>query len=267
MISTTTATEHQVVSREEWLAARKAHLENEKRLTRLRDQLSAERRALPWVKIEKDYTFEGPDGPVTLAELFNGRSQLIINHFMFGPEWEVGCIGCSFKADHLDGALYHLPHRDVSLVTVSRAPLPKIAAYKARMEWTFPWVSSYGSDFNSDFLVSYTSDDRAAGRPWHINFEERAAPEGDAEESGISVFFKDAQGDIFHTYSSFIRGDEAMLTTYSLLDLTPIGRNETHGLAEWVHPHDRYNTAGHVDMSTGEWISDANTANSDCGCH
>jgi len=266
MVSTIPVTEHQIVSREEWLAARKEHLENEKRLTRLRDQLAAERRALPWVKIEKDYTFEGPSGPVTLAELFDGRSQLIVNHFMFGPEWEVGCIGCSFKADHLDGALYHLPYRDVSVVTVSRAPMPKIAAYKARMEWKFPWVSSYGSDFNSDFLVSYTSDDRAAGRPWHINFEERDAPVGDMEESGISVFFKDAQGDIFYTYASFIRGDEAMLTTYSLLDLTPIGRNETHGLAEWVHPHDRYNTAGHVN-DVGEWVSDASSETSDCGCH
>ena len=256
MVSAAPITGHQVVSREEWLAARKEHLADEKRLTRLRDQLSAERRALPWVKVDKEYLFEGPDGPVTLADLFNGKSQLILNHFMFGPEWEEGCLGCSFKADHLDGALLHITQRDIAFVNVSRAPLPKLMAFKERMGWNFRWVSSYGSDFNSDYHVSYTEEDRAAGRPWLINFEERAAPEGDEEESGISVFYKDEQGVIYHTYSSFIRGDEAMMTSYSLIDLTPIGRNETHGLAEWVHLHDRYETDG---MSAD--------SSSDCGCH
>jgi len=255
MVSTAPITGHQVVSSEEWLDARKEHLANEKRLTRMRDELAAERRALPWVKVDKEYVFDGPDGKVTLADLFEGRSQLIVNHFMFGPDWEEGCLGCSFKADHLDGALLHITQRDISFVNVSRAPLTKLVEFKKRMGWNFRCVSSFDSDFNSDFHVSYTEEDRAAGHPWLINFEEQEAPAGETEESGISIFFKDARGDIYHTYSCFIRGDEAMMMSYSLIDLTPIGRNETHGLAEWVRLHDLYDTG-----------SKAADGSSDCGC-
>jgi predicted dithiol-disulfide oxidoreductase (DUF899 family) len=263
MVSTIPVTEHQVVSREEWLAARNAHLENEKRLTRMRDQISAERRSLPWVKIEKDYTFEGPDGPVTLADLFNGNSQLIVCHFMFGPEWEAGCIGCSFRSDHLDGTLPHLTNHDVTLVSISRAPMEKIAGYKSRMGWQFPWVSSFNSDFNSDFFASYTSADREAGRTFMYNFQESEAPDHDAEISGISVFHKTANGDIYHTYSAYARGEEMLMNTYNLLDLTPNGRNETGGLIDWVRPHDLYGAAGHVN-DAGEWVPAEST---DCACH
>src|SRR5512145_2709334 len=223
-----------VASRAEWLAARKELLVREKKLTRERDALNAERRRLPMVRIEKEYLFDAPGGRLSLGDLFGGRSQLIVNHFMLGPGWQQGCVGCSFGADHIDGALVHLEHHDVSLVVVSRAPLPEIAAFKARMGWRFRWVSSYGSDFNHDFHVSFREEEIAKGRVYH-NYEMR---EFQSEElPGISVFFRDASGAIFHTYSAYARGAEEVLGTYMWLDLTPKGRNETgpsFDLTDWV---------------------------------
>jgi predicted dithiol-disulfide oxidoreductase (DUF899 family) len=230
-----------IVTRDEWLVARKALLAKEKELTGLRDQLSAERRTLPWVKVEKNYVFDGPKGKETLADLFDGRSQLIVNHFMLGPGWKEGCVGCSFGADHIDGALVHLEHHDVTYVAISRAPLPEIEAYKKRMGWRFKWVSSYGGDFNSDYHVSFTKDDLAKGQTYY-NYHVRE-PQSEGEASGTSVFTKDETGNVFHTYSCYARGDELLLSTYVLLDLTPKGRNETgpnHNLTDWVRRHDRY---------------------------
>jgi predicted dithiol-disulfide oxidoreductase (DUF899 family) len=228
----------------EWLAARKELLIREKRLTRERDVLNAERRRLPMVRIEKEYLFETPAGRRTLAELFAGRSQLIVNHFMLGPGWKEGCVGCSFGADHIDGALVHLEHHDVSLVVVSRAPLAEIERFKARMGWRFPWVSSYLSDFNHDFHVSFREEEIANGRVYY-NYEMR---EFQSEElPGLSVFYRDAAGEVFHTYSSYARGAEELLGTYMWLDLTPKGRNETgpaFDLTDWVRHHDRYDEAG-----------------------
>jgi predicted dithiol-disulfide oxidoreductase (DUF899 family) len=234
---------NQVVSRDEWLAARKQHLIKEKELTRLRDQLNAERRALPWVKVEKPYVFDGPDGKQSLADLFDGRSQLIVKHFMLGPDWQEGCVGCSFEVDHVGGALVHLEHHDVSYVLVSRAPLPKIEAFKQRMGWRFKWVSSYGSDFNYDFHVSFKEDEIARGKAYY-NYEVRQI--GIDELSGRSVFYKDTAGDIFHTYSSYGRGGESFLGTYSYIDITPKGRDEiiNGNLTDWVRHHDRYQDEG-----------------------
>ena len=229
-----------IVSQDEWLAARKRHLTREKEFTRLRDQLSAERRELPWVRVEKRYVFEGPDGKETLADLFDGRSQLLVDHFMLGPGWKEGCVGCSFGADHIDGALVHLEHHDVSVVAVSRAPLAEIEAYKKRMGWRFKWVSSYGSDFNYDYHVSFRKDDIETGKVYY-NYETR---DFQSEElPGTSVFYKDAAGDIFHTYSTYARGAELLIGTYMCLDLTPKGRDENgphHNLTDWVRHHDKY---------------------------
>jgi predicted dithiol-disulfide oxidoreductase (DUF899 family) len=229
-----------LVSRDEWLAARKELLKQEKELTRQRDALSAKRRELPWVRVEKEYVFDTPKGKQTLANLFDGRSQLVVNHFMLGPGWKEGCVGCSFGADHIEGALVHLEHHDVTVVVVSRAPLHEIEAYKKRMGWRFNWVSSYDSDFNYDYHVSFTKEDVTQGRVYY-NFE---MTEALIEElPGLSVFYKDAAGDIFHTYSSYARGAEELLGTYMVLDLTPKGRNETgpnHNLMDWVRRHDRY---------------------------
>lgn len=230
---------HRIVSKEEWLQARKELLVEEKAHTRRHDALSAERRALPWVRVTKEYVFDAPGGWRTLADLFDGRSQLIVNHFMLGPGWKEGCVGCSFGADHLDGALVHLAHRDVTLVAVSRAPLAEIEAFRKRMGWRFDWVSSYGSDFNRDFHVSFTEDDMTNGKVFY-NYEMR---EFQCEDlPGTSVFYQDEKGDIFHTYSTFARGGEMVLGTYMLLDLVPKGRDET-GLSPpmaWVRHHDRY---------------------------
>ncbi|MGH7563503.1 MAG: DUF899 domain-containing protein [Gemmatimonadota bacterium] len=231
--------DHKVVSREEWLEARQAHLEREKELTRQRDALSAERRELPWVRVEKEYVFDAPGGQATLADLFDGRSQLIVQHFMFGPDWEEGCVGCSFQADHIDGVLVHIEHRDVTLVVVSRAPLPRLEGFRKRMGWRFKWVSSYGNDFNYDYRVSFRKDDLMKGRVLY-NYELR---ELQSEElPGVSVFFKDTAGHIFHTYSSYARGDELLIGAYNYLDLVPKGRDEA-GLSPpmaWVRHHDRY---------------------------
>jgi predicted dithiol-disulfide oxidoreductase (DUF899 family) len=245
--------QHPVVSRDEWLAARKELLAKEKELTRLRDRLAAERRALPWVKIEKKCVFEGPDGKETLADLFAGRSQLIVKHFMFGPGWKEGCVGCSFEIDHAEAALVHLEHHDVSYVAVSRAPFAEIDAFRKRMGWRLRWLSSRDSEFNYDFHVSFTEDEVKRGEAYY-NYELR--PIGIDEMSGRSVFYKDAAGDIFHTYSSFARGGEMFLGTYHFLDITPNGRNETinGNLTDWVRHHDRYDAGGSV-AATGRYVA------------
>ena len=255
----TAITGHQVVSSEEWLKARKELLKKEKESTRLRDQLSAERRKLPWVTVEKQYVFDGPDGKETLADLFAGRSQLVIYHFMFGPEWKEGCPSCSFVSDHIDGMLAHLTARDVTMVMVSRAPLAKIEAFKKRMGWRFKWVSSYGSDFNPDFRVSFTKGEMAQGK---VNYNYTLQEFPSEEAPGISVFYKDVGGNVFHTYSTYGRGVEPLVGTYMILDLVPKGRDEDHlGFTmEWVRHHDRYGTDEFADASKPYWPVTASPA-------
>ncbi len=230
---------HKIVSRDEWIAARRELLAKEKELLRATDALRRQTRDLPWVKVEKDYGFDGPSGKETLADLFAGRSQLIVKHFMMGPGWKEGCLGCSFGADQVDGSIVHLANHDVMYVAVSRAPYPEIAAYHKRMGWKFKWVSSYGSDFNFDFNVSFTDADKARGKAFY-NFELRDYMID--ELPGLSVFYKDDAGDIFHTYSVFARGSEQVGGVYGLLDVTPKGRNEPPGgnLTNWVRRHDEY---------------------------
>ena len=231
-------TSHPVVSKDEWLAARRKLLAREKQATRLRDEINAERLALPWVRVEKDYAFDTPAGRQSLAALFAGRSQLIVYHFMLGPDWDAGCPGCSFLSDHLDGALPHLEHHDVTLVAVSRAPLAKIAAYKTRMGWRFPWVSSHGSDFNHDFHVSFTPAELASGEI-NYNFEEIDASKGHDELPGLSAFARNEAGEVFHTYSSYGRGPEELIGTLMILDRAPKGRNESRTM-DFVRRHDEY---------------------------
>ncbi|MDB5986081.1 MAG: thioredoxin-like protein [Nevskia sp.] len=231
----------QIVSREEWLAARRELLLAEKAATHLRDQVNAKRLALPWVKVEQDYAFDTPQGRKTLGQLFGGRSQLMVYHFMLGPGWTAGCPGCSFLADHLDGSLPHLEHHDVSLVAVSRAPLAEIEVYKKRMGWRFPWVSSFGSAFNYDFHVSFTQDDLA--KPEVIyNFTAIPPAQANDELPGLSAFYKDEAGAIFHTYSSYARGPEELIGTYMILDRAPKGRNEKT-IMDWMRRHDEYAAA------------------------
>jgi predicted dithiol-disulfide oxidoreductase (DUF899 family) len=235
--------QHSVVSGEEWIAARKRLLEKEKEFTRLRDALTAERMALPWEKVAKTYVFDGPDGQETLGDLFAGRSQLLVTHFMFGPDWEQGCVGCSFGMDHLDPLIDHLAQKDVTCVAVSRAPLAMIAPFKQRMGWRMRWVSSHGNDFNFDFHVSFTPAEIAAGEAWY-NYERQ--PIGTDELSGRSVFYRNGAGEIFHTYSSFARGGEDIVGAYRFLDMMPKGRDEGSGgnLSHWVRHHDRYQVRG-----------------------
>jgi len=231
---------HPVISRDEWLEARKALLKKEKEFTRQKDQLFAECRALPWVKVEKNYVFDTATGKQTLADLFGDKSQLIVTHFMLGPDWEQGCIGCSFGADHYDGIVVHLEHHDVAFVVVSRAPFPKIDAFKKRMGWRFKWVSAYGSDFNYDYHVSFTEEEIAQGKVYY-NYE--VQPIDIDELAGTSMFYRDADGNIFHTYSAFARGSELVGGAYGYLDHLPKGRNETgpgYNLGDWVLHHDRY---------------------------
>ncbi len=228
---------HKIVSQDEWTNARKALLEKEKALTHARDKLSAERRELPWVKVEKDYVFDTPQGKKTLADLFEGRSQLIVQHFMFSPDWEQGCVGCSFAADHVDAAYQHLKHHDVTYIAVARAPLAKLEAYRKQMGWRFKMVSSFGSDFNYDFHVSFTKDELAKGKVYY-NFEMTDAPTIE-DLPGGSVFYRDADGTIYHTYSDYGRGGEEVLSAYMLLDTTPKGRDES-GPMDWVKRHDEY---------------------------
>ena len=230
---------HRVVSREEWLAARKEHLAKEKEFTRLRDQLSHARRELPWVKVDKPYVFDSPAGECSLSDLFQGRSQLIIYHFMFGPEWEAGCPSCSFWADNFNGIVVHLNHRDISLAAISRAPLARLEAYKKRMGWSFDWVSSLGNDFNRDYQVSFTPQEMQKGEMYY-NYRPNKFPSEEAP--GISVFCKNAQGEVHHSYSCYSRGLDMLNGAYHLMDLAPKGRDEdelSHHMA-WVRRHDQY---------------------------
>jgi predicted dithiol-disulfide oxidoreductase (DUF899 family) len=229
---------HPVVPREEWLSARTAFLAKEKEFTRLRDELSRKRRELPWEKVDKPYVFDGPGGKETLAELFGVRSQLVVYHFMFSPEWDEGCPHCSFWADHYDGMRVHLSHRDVSFVVVSRAPLAKIEAFKKRMGWRFKWVSSSETDFNHDYQASFTPEEVQTGEVFY-NYERVEMDMADRE--GISVFYKDESGAVFHTYSCYARGIDMVNATYQFLDLVPKGRDEIPDDPQsWVRYHDRY---------------------------
>ena len=243
--------EPRVVSEAEWLPARLALLVKEKEFTRARDAVSEERRKLPWVRVEKQYAFDTVDGTKTLAELFNGRSQLIVYHFMWRRDLGEGCVGCSFLCDHIDGANQHLAQHDVSLVVVSRAPLAVLQAFRQRMGWCFPWVSSSESDFNFDYHVSFRPEELATGEVFYNYRQTKASIE---ELPGISAFFKNEEGEIFHTYSSYGRGNEEVLGAYMYLDLTPKGRNENgpnFNLGDWVRHHDKYGAGGHVDPSGG----------------
>ena len=230
--------DHRIGTRQEWFEARKKLLAREKALTRERDAVAAERRALPWVKIEKTYAFDSNDGKVTLADLFAHRSQLMIYHFMYGPDWKEGCPGCSFIADHVDAARQHFEHNDLSFAAVSRTGVANIEAYRKRMGWTFRWVSSLGSDFNYDFGVSFHKQDIEAGTAVY-NFNRKT---GDMEElHGESCFYKDNDGAIYHTYSSYGRAGEELLGAYRFLDLAPLGRNEDgKGMMAWMRRHDQY---------------------------
>lgn len=235
-----------VVSHSEWLVARSQFLSKEKEFTRLRDELSRQRRTLPWEKVEKDYVFDSTSGKVTLADLFDGRSQLIVYHFMLGPGWQQGCPSCSYLADHFDGSTIHLANRDTTLAVISRAPLAEIEAFQQRMGWRFRWVSSNGSDFNLDYHVSYTPEDTASGQ---VEYNYATIEPFSEEAPGVSVFAKDATGEVFHTYSSFARGLDILVGTYNFLDLVPKGRDED-GLAfsmSWVRHHDRYTEGYFVD--------------------
>ncbi len=253
---------HKVVSREEWLAARVALLAHEKAWTRERDRIRAERLALPWVRIEKEYVFEGPDGRLKLADLFRGCSQLYIKHFMMAPGAQHQCVGCSLEVDHIEGILPHLENHDVSYAVVARAPIAEIEAVRKRMGWRFLWVSSFGSDFNYDFNVSFKPEDVTEGRA-RYNF--RQAPEWVAEVqdlSGRSIFYKSEAGEIFHTYSSYGRGGEEVLGIYGILDTMPKGRNETgpyHALTDWARPRNMYGQGGEVEPN-GRYHA------SGCGC-
>jgi len=229
---------HAIVSREEWLVAREALLAEERAMNHALDALRARRRQMPWVRIDKPYLFEGPAGECTLADLFEGRGQLAIYHFMLTPGSDHICPGCSFVMDHVDAARQHFEHADLSFAAVARAPLNRIEAVKARMGWTFRWVSSNGSDFNYDFGVSFTPEDRAAGRAFYnygITPIERSP-----DMFGVSIFVKDEAGGIFHSYSTYHRGVDLLIGAFNWLDLTPKGRNETGGTMSWVRLHDEY---------------------------
>ena len=230
---------HRIVSREEWIEARKAHMAHEKEFTRARDRLAEERRALPWVKVDKDYAFAGPSGAAHLADLFKGRPQLIVQHFMFAPDWDAGCKSCSFWADGFERMIPHLAARDTTLVAVSRAPLQKLDAFSKRMGWSFDWYSSEGSDFNYDFAVSFTPEQIRDG---HASYNFGTSGFGIEDAPGISVFYRDEAGNIFNTYSCFARGLDMMNAAYHYLDLTPLGRHE-QGLPypmDWVRLRDQY---------------------------
>jgi predicted dithiol-disulfide oxidoreductase (DUF899 family) len=232
-------TTHRVVSREEWIEARLQHLAKEKELTRLRDELSRERRALPWVKVDTPYVFDGPKGPESLADLFEGRSQLIVQHFMFDPSWDEGCKSCSFWVDNFDGIVVHLNHRDVSYALVSRAPIATLESYRRRMGWHVKWVSSLHTDFNRDFHVTFTPEEREAGRAYY-NYATGSFPVG--EGPGVSAFYRDGDGAIYHTYSCYARGLDMLNGAYQLLDLVAKGRDEA-GLPypmDWLRHRDRY---------------------------
>lgn len=243
---------HRVVSQEEWLKQRLALLEKEKAWTRMRDEVNATRLALPWVKVEKEYIFDNPEGKVSLSDLFNGRSQLFIKHFMMGPGQQGQCVGCSLEVDHIEGILVHLENHDVSYVSVARAPINEIEAVRKRMGWKFSWVSSFHNDFSFDFGGSFRPEEVAAGR---ATYNYREIKPAIADLSGNSAFFKDADGQIYHTYSAFGRGPEPVLGIYGILDMTPKGRNEIgpyHSLADWVRLHNMYGNGGTVE-GTGRY--------------
>jgi predicted dithiol-disulfide oxidoreductase (DUF899 family) len=228
----------EIVSETEWLVARKDLLTREKEFNRQRDALSAARRTLPMVKIDKEYVFEGPEGSETLPDLFDGRSQLIVYHFMLGPGWEEGCKSCSYLADHFDGANWHLPQRDVTLVVISRAPVDEIQPYQKRMGWRFKWVSSYGNDFNFDYHVSATEEEKAKGEMFY-NYETGELISD--ELPGLSAFYKNKEGQVFHTYSTYARGLDILVGTYNFLDFAPKGRDENpDSTMDWVRRHDEY---------------------------
>ena len=241
--------EHKIVSKEEWIEARKALLKKEKEFTILRDQLTNQRRDLPWVAVNKEYVFEGENGKQTLSELFDGRSQLIVYHFMFDPGWEAGCLHCSFWADNFNGIIVHLNHRDTTMIAVSRAPYSKLAVYRKRMGWDFKWLSSYDTDFNFDYHVSFTQEELTKKKAFY-NFV--AQDTNSPEREGVSVFFKDPNGRIFHTYSAYARGIDMLNVAYHYLDLVPKGRNEAgHEFRQfWVRRHDEYN-----EPSFSSWAS------------
>lgn len=248
----TTATEvkqKNIVSHADWIATRKQFLAKEKEFTRLRDELSRQRRALPWEKVEKPYEFDGPQGRLTLGDLFGGRSQLVIYHFMLGPGWAEGCPSCSYLSDHFDGMTIHLANRDVTLAVVSHAPIAEIEAFKRRMGWRFQWVSSFASDFNFDYQVSASPEEAGKDKVYY-NYDLMPFPS--QERPGLSVFYKDAEG-IFHTYSSYARGLDILVGTYNFLDLVPKGRDEDglkHTMA-WVRHHDKYSEGYVVDPNAG----------------
>lgn len=241
LITFTGAKEHKVISPKDWLAARKRLLIKEKKFSKLRDQLNRERRELPWVRVDKEYVFAGPDGRETLAQLFAGKSQLIVYHFMFGPGWREGCPHCSFWADHYDSVNLHIGQRDTTLVVISRAPWKEIEPFKKRMGWRFKWLSSHGNDFNFDFHVSFTPEEIKSGKLFY-NY---ADLEMDMDErEGVSAFYQDRQGNIYHTYSAYARGIDLLNTTYNFLDLTARGCDENPERAQdWVRFHDKYPTA------------------------
>ena len=239
--------DHKVVSHEEWIDARKQLLAKEKEFTRMREELTRQRQELPWERVEKNYTFAGPDGEESLADLFAGRSQLIVYHFMFDPDWDDGCKICSMLADHYDPLVVHLAHRDVTMVTISRAPIEKLQAYQRRMGWRFKWLSSLESDFNWDYQAS-TTPEQIEQQQVYYNYRQGAAFPA-TEMPGISAFYKDADGQVFHTYSAYARGLETFLGIYNLLDIVPKGRNEAelpYNMA-WVRPHDQYEDGAYVD--------------------
>jgi len=258
---------HRVVSQQEWLQERLALLEKEKAQTRMRDELNAERLALPWVKVEKEYIFDGPRGKVSLSDLFDGRSQLFIKHFMMGPGATTQCVGCSLEVDHIEGVLVHLENHDVSYVSVARAPMDEIEVVRKRMGWKFRWVSSYGNDFSYDFGGSFRPEEMAAGA---ATYNYRQIKPEIADLSGNSAFYKDADGQIYHTYSTFGRGPEPVLGIYGILDMMPKGRNENgpyHTLGDWVRLNHVYGKGGTVEANGRYSVPHSESpSGSKCGC-
>jgi predicted dithiol-disulfide oxidoreductase (DUF899 family) len=228
---------HRVVAHDDWIAARKILLEKEKAFSRLRDELNRQRRDLPWEAVTKNYVFTGPTGKLTLPDLFEGRSQLIVQHFMFAPDWEAGCAHCSFWADGYDPMVIHMNRRDVTFVAVSRAPYARIEAYRKRMGWSFKWYSSEGSDFNFDYQASFRPEEMAKGE---VVYNYRTQPMNVSEREGASAFYKDASGKVFHTYSTYARGIDLMNTAYNYIDIAPKGRDENGRGQFWVKRHDEY---------------------------
>lgn len=230
---------HRIVSKDEWLAARSALLKKEKEFTLLRDKLGQQQRDMPWVLVDKEYLFDGPNGKQTLSDLFDGRSQLIVYHFMYDPNWDAGCPSCSFWADNFNGIVVHLNQRDVTMIAVSKAPYSKIGEYKKRMGWNFKWVSSYDNDFNFDYHVSFTPQELSEKKAFYnYNLQDTHSP----EREGVSVFYKDTAGHVFHTYSAYARGIDVLNVAYHYLDLVPKGRDEDgHEFPQfWVRRHDEY---------------------------